>query len=199
MTKTTSRQLRAEERRRQILDAARERANAQGWAAVTTRHLAETIGYSQPVLYGHFPGGKAEIMLAVALEGFSTLTENGRNALQGKRGRAAIEAVATAYLNFAKSHPAVYEAMFREAIDTPFASEETVPELRAGFEVLSAAMGPDADPSAVEVYWAALHGMSLLESAGRMRPEHRAERIRELGSRFAAVRSGRTIVDVVPS
>ncbi|RAG66317.1 TetR family transcriptional regulator, partial [Burkholderia multivorans] len=24
---------------------------------MTTRRLAEAIGYSQPVLYGHFPGG----------------------------------------------------------------------------------------------------------------------------------------------
>jgi hypothetical protein len=36
-----------------------------------------------------------------------------------------------------------------------------------------------------EVFWGALHGISLLERAGRMRPDHRAHRLAELGARFA--------------
>ena len=42
------------------------------------------------------------------------------------------------------------------------------------------------DGTATEVFWSALHGMSLLERAGRMRPEHRPNRIAELAARFAA-------------
>lgn len=177
-----TRQQRNDERRARILAAARERADAEGWAAVTTRHLAGAIGYTQPVLYGHFPGGKAEIMLAVAMEGFVELTRQCRAALGRKRGRRAVESVAVAYLDFGREHPAVYEAMFQQPIDTPFASDDTEPELRAAFDTLSAAIGGDG--SATEVFWGALHGICLLERAGRMRPEHRATRVAELGVRF---------------
>ncbi|GAA1665243.1 TetR/AcrR family transcriptional regulator [Fodinicola feengrottensis] len=153
---------------------------------MTTRHLADAIGYTQPVLYGHFPGGKSEIMLAVALEGFVDLTRQCRAALGRKRGRRAIEAVAVAYLDFGREHPAVYEAMFQQPIDARFASDDTESELRAGFDALAEAIGDNGDGTVTEVFWAALHGLSLLERAGRMRAEHRSYRIAELGVRFAA-------------
>jgi AcrR family transcriptional regulator len=183
MADRTARQQRHEERGRHILDAARDRADAQGWAAVTTRHLSDAIGYSQPVLYSHFPGGKAEIMLTVALDGFVELTRRCRTALGGRQGRPAIEAVSVAYLDFGGEHPAVYEAMFHQPIDTPFAHDDTRPELRAAFDVLAETIGDD-DGTATEVFWSALHGMSVLERAGRMRPEHRRLRVSELGVRF---------------
>ncbi|MFJ3958016.1 TetR/AcrR family transcriptional regulator [Arthrobacter sp. NPDC090010] len=179
------RQQRGEERRRRILDAARERADANGWTAVTTRHLADAIGYTQPVLYGHFPGGKAEIMLTLAFEGFVELMDRCRRALGDRLGRDAAEAVALAYLEFGAEHPAVYEAMFQQPLDTPFASEDTRAELRAAYQVLADAIGDDGDGAATEAFWGALHGISLLERAGRMRLEHRAARIAELAARFA--------------
>src|SRR5690349_23597093 len=60
------------ERERLIVDAARELAEAEGWAAVTTRRLAERVEYSQPVLYSHFKSMDA-IMTAVAVQGFAEL------------------------------------------------------------------------------------------------------------------------------
>lgn len=181
----TARQQRYDERRGRILSAARERADADGWAAVTTRRLADAIGYTQPVLYSHFPGGKSEIMLAVALEGFVELARRCRAALARRRGRPAIEAVAVAYLDFGREHPAVYEAMFQEAIDARFASDDTRPELRAGFDTLAEAIGDDGDGTATEVFWGALHGLGLLERTGRVRPEQRARRVAALAVRFA--------------
>ena len=74
MAKAGARAQRVAERRQQILDAARAMAEADGWTAVTSRRLADAIGYTQPVLYGHFPGGKTEIMRTVALAGFTELT-----------------------------------------------------------------------------------------------------------------------------
>ena len=56
-------------------------------------------------------------------------------------------------------------------------------ELRSGFNALAAALGDDE--TATEVLWSALHGMSLLERAGRMRPGHRRDRIAELAARFS--------------
>lgn len=184
MAGLAARRDRNDARRRRILQAARQHADADGWSAVTTRRLADAIGYTQPVLYGHFPGGKSEIMLAVAHDGLVDLAQRCRTALGRKSGRRAIEAVAVAYLDFGSAHPAVYEAMFQQPIDARFASEETPSALRAGFNVLAAAIGDNGDGTTTEIFWGALHGMSLLEHAGRMRPEHRAERVAELSARF---------------
>src|ERR1700752_4543157 len=101
MARAGTRAQRVAERRQQILDAARAMDEADGWAAVTSRRLAEAIGYSQPVLYGHFPGGKTEIMRTVALAGFAELAPAMRAAVGRRTGTRAVVAVAGAYLDFA--------------------------------------------------------------------------------------------------
>jgi len=174
---------RAAERRQQILDTARAVAEADGWAAVTSRRLADAIGYTQPVLYAHFPGGKTEIMRTVALAGFAELAAGTRAAVGHKTGKRAVTAVADVYLDFAAAHPSLYEAMFQLPIDARFAQDDAEAELRSGFNALAAALGDDE--TATEVLWSALHGMSLLERAGRMRPGHRRNRIAELAARFS--------------
>ena len=186
MAKAGARAQRVAERRQQILDAARAMAEADGWTAVTSRRLADAIGYTQPVLYGHFPGGKTEIMRTVALAGFAELAVATRAAMAGKTGQQAVTAVADAYLSFAAVHPSLYEAMFQLPIDARFAQHDAETELRSGFNALGAALGNVDDGTATEVFWSALHGMSLLERAGRMRPEHRPYRIAELAARFAS-------------
>src|SRR6201997_2962238 len=112
MANAGARAQRVAERRQQILDAARGIAEADGWTAVTSRRLADAIGYTQPVLYGHFPDGKTEIMRAVALTGFAELAAATREAMDGKSGARAVAAVADVYLGFAAAHPSLYEAMF---------------------------------------------------------------------------------------
>src|ERR1700761_1625826 len=105
MAKAGTRAQRMAERRQQILDAARGIAEADGWTAVTSRRLADAIGYTQPVLYGHFPGGKTEIMRTVALAGFAELAATTRAAMGSRTGPQAVAAVAGAYLDFAATHP----------------------------------------------------------------------------------------------
>jgi AcrR family transcriptional regulator len=184
MAQAGTRARRAAERRQQILDAARTVAEAEGWAAVTSRRLAGAIGYTQPVLYSHFPGGKTEIMRTVALGGFAELAAATRAAVGRKSGTRAVAAVATAYLGFADEHPALYEAMFQLPIDARFAQADNEEELRSGFDALSAVLPDPDDGTATEVLWSALHGMSLLERTGRQRPEDRGHRIADLAARF---------------
>jgi AcrR family transcriptional regulator len=192
MARAPGRKERVEQRRQRIIDVARERAESGGWARVTTRALADAIGYTQPVLYGHFPGGKAEIMTAVALTGFAELTDSIRAALNGRSGRDATTAAAEAYLDFAAAHPAVYEAMFSLPIEATFAQAGNEPELQSGFLALGAALGTAGaqPPALTEVFWGALHGISQLERTGRQRPEHRGERVRQLAERFGPASAG---------
>ncbi len=184
MTESGARARRVAERRQQILDVARAVAEADGWGAVTSRRMADAIGYTQPVLYAHFPGGKTEIMRTVALAGFTELATATRAAAGRETGARAVVAVAGAYLDFAAAHPALYEAMFQLPIDARFAQDDAEAELRSGFNALATVLGEGGDGTVTEVFWSALHGMSLLERAGRMRPEHRASRVAELAARF---------------
>ncbi|WP_367138539.1 TetR/AcrR family transcriptional regulator [Saccharothrix sp. HUAS TT1] len=169
------------ERHRLIIDVARELAEAEGWDAVTTRRLAERVEYSQPVLYSHFEN-KDAIVRAVAVRGFDELAERMRAARAAHRSPAkALRAVAEAYLSFAASHPALYDAMFVREVDLPFGTDETPAEVRAGFTEFVAAVGPlagdeDVEPL-VEVLWSALHGLAALDRGGRLRPVHRRARL----------------------
>ncbi|MBR0934802.1 TetR/AcrR family transcriptional regulator [Bradyrhizobium jicamae] len=166
-------------REHRIVAAARVIAEREGWDAVTIRRLAGEIEYSQPVLYSHFENRDA-IVAAVAVEGFKELAAALREAASGSKGRRnALKNVAIAYLAFAFSCPALYEAMFVLPTDLRFAEAGTRPELRAGFEALAAVVTPFCVNAAdvTETFWAALHGLAELERSGRIRPGMRSERI----------------------
>jgi AcrR family transcriptional regulator len=158
------------ERYELILATARELAEAEGWDAVTTRRLAELIDYSQPVLYSHFKG-KAEIMAAVATRGFEELAARLEAETANVTGATdTLRNVCAAYLDFARSRPVVYEAMFVLPTKITFASEETPPALRAAFATFVKALGPDRQESTLlaEVLWSALHGMVVLTQSKRI-------------------------------
>jgi AcrR family transcriptional regulator len=160
------------EREKLIVTAARELAETEGWDAVTTRRLAEKVEYSQPVLYSHFDG-KDAIVAAVALEGFAELAVELRTArTAAPDADAALAAVARAYMAYADRRPALYDAMFRQAVALPFATPEAPAALRAGFDELAAAVRPHAGGDDVglltETFWAALHGLATLTGSGRL-------------------------------
>jgi AcrR family transcriptional regulator len=129
------------EREQRIISAARAIAEREWWDAVTVRRLADEIEYSEPVLYSHFENRDA-IVAAAAAEGFQEITVALREAAKGSTGRSALRNVAMAYLAFALSRPALYEAMFTLSTDLRFAEAATRPELRAAFEAVAAVVGP---------------------------------------------------------
>ncbi len=178
------------EREERIVATARAIAEREGWSAVTVRRLADEIEYSQPVLYSHFKNRDA-IVGAVAVEGFRELAAALRAAGGGSAGRRnALENVATAYLDFAFRHPALYEAMFVLPTGLRFAEADTRPELRAAFDSLVTVVAPfcaDVDV-ATETFWAALHGLTELERSGRIRPIVRVERVRLIVRAFLGFR-----------
>ena len=158
------------ERYELILATARKLAEAEGWDAVTTRRLAELIDYSQPVLYSHFKG-KADIMAAVATKGFEELATRLRMETANVDGAPdVLRNVCAAYLDFSRSRPVVYEAMFVLPTKIKFASDETPTALHAAFTELVTALGPDRQTPEVlaEVLWSALHGMVVLMQSERI-------------------------------
>lgn len=167
------------EREALIITVTREIAEREGWNAVTIRRLAEEIEYSQPVLYSHFQSRDA-IVAAVALQGFGELVEAlSRAAESAKSSDASIKSVAYAYLDFALSRPALYEAMFVLPSELLFAQSDTKPQMKAAFSVLVETVSPygGVPEDMAETYWAALHGLSELERSGRIRSESRDQRV----------------------
>ncbi|MER5740979.1 TetR/AcrR family transcriptional regulator [Streptomyces sp. NPDC002262] len=164
-----------------ILDAARTLAEAEGWGAVTTRRIAEEIEYSQPVLYSHYQGREA-IISAVALQGFERLSGILREArTRTAEPAAALRHVVDAYLDLARTEPALYSAMFELSSPLSFASEDTPPALVETFaEVISAVAAlpgkRDVELTA-EFIWGALHGMVLLARDKRLRPGLEEQRV----------------------
>ncbi|WP_407442203.1 TetR/AcrR family transcriptional regulator [Rhodococcus sp. (in: high G+C Gram-positive bacteria)] len=180
------------EREQRIVASARALAEEQGWEAVTVRRLADAIEYSQPVLYGHFPQGRSQIVTAVALVGFDELAAAlaAPPAASDVTGAERLRALVTAYLDFAARNPATYEAMFRLPIRTPFASDDTPRALRDAFgsivDVLRDVGHPPADlETGAEVLWGAMHGVATLWLAARYSPGNQERRVEELVRRFA--------------
>ncbi|GAA0689867.1 TetR/AcrR family transcriptional regulator [Kitasatospora atroaurantiaca] len=177
-----------------IVKVARELAESEGWDAVTTRRLAERIEYSQPVLYSHF-AGKDAIVGAVALEGFEELAGALHRARSAAAGPAeALEAVAGAYADFAQANPALYDAMFTLASDLRFGGPDAPDALKAAFGELLGVFAPLADgrdaETLTEVGWSALHGLVTLTRGGRLREDHRDQRLALLVGQLLAAPEG---------
>jgi AcrR family transcriptional regulator len=169
-------------RRAQILNAARRIAEQEGWSSVTVRRLADEISYSQPVLYTHF-ANREGILTAVAIEGFH---EIGLVLEKARRRADPVVSVATAYLEFAASSPAVYEVMFSLKLGVPFDAPGTPAELRFAFsQLLELFEGKSPKPAVVaELFWASLHGIAELMRTKRFPPIRQKERVRALVELF---------------
>jgi AcrR family transcriptional regulator len=186
MNRIAERKLRDKQARRaQIIHAARQIAELEGWPSVTVRRLSDEISYSQPVLYAHF-GSREGILAAVAIEGFEELGQALEKAHKRVRRASTVESVATAYLDFAASSPALYEAMFSLNLTIPFDDPATPPALRFAFaQLLELFQGQDAKPEVLaELFWASLHGIAELTRTKRFPRSRQKDRVRMLVERF---------------
>ncbi len=188
MSATERRERERAQRHQLIITAARELAEAEGWEAVTTRRLADRVEYSQPVLYSHF-ANKDAIRDAVAVEGFGELAQLLREARLAAPASEGVRAISSAYLEFAAEHPAIYHAMFEMPTQMKFASDETPPSLRAGFNEIMGVFGPESERNGVlaELIWGALHGLAVLAKGGRIPPEFHRQRLDMLVALFTNV------------
>jgi AcrR family transcriptional regulator len=173
-------------RRAQIISAARRIAELEGWSSVTVRRLSDEISYSQPVLYAYF-GSREGVLAAVAIEGFQELGLAMEKARKRVKRGSAVGAVADAYLEFAASSPALYEAMFSLSLSVPFDDAATPSELRFAFSQIFALFQGQSLKREVlsELFWASLHGIAELTRTKRIPPIRQKERLRALVDRFS--------------
>ena len=171
-----------EARRAQIIRAARQIAELEGWSNVTVRRLADEISYSQPVLYTHFDNREA-ILAAIVIEGFEEL---GRAMEKARKRGSPVGSVAAAYLEFAAASPALYEVMFSLGLSLPFDDAATPSEMRFAFAQLLACFQGQGSRSAVisELFWAGLHGVAELTRTKRFPRNRQKERVKALVELF---------------
>lgn len=170
-----------QERREEILAAAKELFVAEGFNRVTTRALAERTGLSQTGIYVYFRT-KEEILRAIHDETHDALrAEFDRAAAGAVSPEDCLRRLMRAYIDFGLAHPAAYQLTFTVGPDAlepiakdfsrPFEDQEPAARNFLRFQDHLAALGPQGvlsgyDPMLVaQILWFAGHGaVSLLIS-----------------------------------
>lgn len=147
-----------------VVEVAAGVADTEGIDAVTLSRVARELDVRQPALYRHV-GGISDLWKLLALRARSILVADLTNAAVGRSDDAAVRAVATAWRQFVKNHPGLYDATDR----MPSAHD---PELMASVEnvvnvlalTLSGfSLGRKESVHAARSMRSALHGFSILE------------------------------------
>jgi AcrR family transcriptional regulator len=164
--------------RRALIDQALSTIDKLGVEALTLRAVGDALGVSRTALYRHF-SSKQALVAAVAREGFRTLRQGLVDAWElNARGRAGFEAMGTAYLHFAASHPSHYRVMFGRFVESCARDPERVEEAKAAFQALVDALENlqregwvrQDDPVVMARFvWALTHGIAMLVIDGQLR------------------------------
>jgi AcrR family transcriptional regulator len=164
--------------RDRLCEAAERLFAEQGPEAVTMRQLAAELGVSPMTPYRYFRD-KEDILAAVRTSGFTRFAESLERAREGEAEPLARgAAVGAAYVAFAFENPHTYKLMF----DLNQPHEADYPELvAAGLRAretmsgyvkdLISAGALTGDPQQIGLMmWAAIHGVVVLELAGKLPP-----------------------------
>ena len=135
----------------------------QGIQALTLREIGEQLGVSRAAPYKHFED-KADLLAAIREAGLETFGKT-LDAVMNNAGNgfaAKLDAIAAAYADFAKEHPAKFEVMFAAATAEgggPYMKvlEDIIREAQRQGEVRQ---GDTYDLACV--VWALIHGASML-------------------------------------
>lgn len=97
--------------RRALVDAARRLLEAEGPTALSLRAVAREAGVSPAAPYHHFKD-KAELLDAVAQEGWDTLNAQMAEAKTRDSGPHQLTSLGITYVCFARDNPALYRVMY---------------------------------------------------------------------------------------
>ncbi len=101
-----------EERRAQVLRAAREVFVAQGYHTAVMDDIAERAGVSKPVLYQHFPG-KLDLYVALLDDGIAVLLDTLRTAIEATTdNKQRVRGAISAYFAFVDDPDGAYRLVF---------------------------------------------------------------------------------------
>ena len=129
------RRMRAPERRRQLIDVARQVFGREGFHTVTMDAVAKEAGVTKPILYDHF-SSKRDLYLALLEADLSALRERVRTALETSKGnRERIRASFQAYFDFVDEHADGFRLLMTEAVGAERDFREMVEQFREAVHV----------------------------------------------------------------
>jgi len=177
--------------RRALVDAARRILEAEGPTALSLRAVAREAGVSPAAPYHHFKD-KAELLDAVAGQGWEILDQMMAEARDKAEHRDKLLELGIAYVCFARDNPALYRVMYDAARDKEALPEEMHDNEDSAYcKVRDTMVELGADPGdateielATTAAWCAAHG--LAEMAGFKQFDHLKE---ELGGETAFLRA----------
>lgn len=164
-----------------LLDSGARLLAEQGPTALTTRRVASDAETSTMAVYTHF-GSIKELVRAVVDDGFERLATMVANAKQTADPIGDLFELTIAYVEYARLNPNLYSVMFGTASLGPFrrtTDEELATGRREVFDDFVEACGRAvADGRFTEgdawviahQWWCAVHGYTMLELAGYVRP-----------------------------
>ena len=163
--------------RRALVDAARRLLEAEGPSALSLRAVAREAGVSPAAPYHHFKD-KAELLDAVAQEGWDMVSALMAEAKGGATGLHQLTALGIAYVRFARDNPALYRVMYDAARDKEALPQDVQENKDSAYCMVRDTMiEHGADPNdeihlelASAAAWCGAHG--LAEMAGFKQFDH---------------------------
>lgn len=123
--------LSGEERRRRLLESAQRLFGEKGYRRTEVEELARRAGVTKPMLYRHFPGGKAEIFIAVLNEHIDALLRALWEAMAASNDpRERLHRGIDAYLGFAEQNPEGFRLLVDSSTDLDPGVGDRLHELR---------------------------------------------------------------------
>jgi AcrR family transcriptional regulator len=150
-----------------VVAAAAAMADEAGYGAVALAPLAGRLGVKPPALYKHVDG-LGDLRHRIAALAMAELAEVLRDALQGKAGQQALEAMFTTFREYVAAHPGRYSATVGAEFHGPddplyVASLRVITSIRA---VLSGyGIAPNDLDHAIRTLRSLIHGLALLQAA----------------------------------
>ena len=117
------------DRKRQLLDQAKQLFSTLGYHATTTEKIAQAAGVTEPVLYRHFDDKKALFLEVLQDIRSITLQHWQPEMAQHPDPQAKLQAIARIYLGSIRDHPLEFSALHHSLLETKDA--ETAAFLRA--------------------------------------------------------------------
>lgn len=159
------------ETRDALLRRATEMVDREGPDAVTLRSLGDAVGLSRQAPYRHFHD-KTALLAAIAAASFAELEVHLSRALRAsdETGADALEAVVSAFIDWASQHPSRYALMIRPALRSDASLVRNAQAAHARFaDALLRRPGGQADATTTAAVFALAHGVVDLANSGVFR------------------------------
>jgi AcrR family transcriptional regulator len=148
--------------RQAILSAAVKELAQGGIRDLSLRNVAASLGLTPNAIYRYFPDRRA-LEAAISSEAAQAMERALRSSSEGCKPIAALQKMASAYIQFARDNQSLYEAMMSFHVPE---HDPTFHESLWSFTVeqVQRLAGPDRAAKASVALWAHLHGAVTLES-----------------------------------